>query len=111
MRVVRSSASAMTTDAPSARKPSDLPADRVMAITSWPAATSPWTSGMPIVPEPPATNTFMMSSPDAPARYVPYPMDDGVEQNVTAEPSRFYGMLPDRLLSLIHISEPTRLLS
>jgi hypothetical protein len=39
--------------------------DRVMPITSWPAAASCWTSWLPIAPVAPATNTFM----GPPSRY------------------------------------------
>ena len=57
-----STASATTGQAPRARSMSVLAGDRVMAITSWPAAASRGTSWVPIAPVAPATNTFMGAS-------------------------------------------------
>jgi hypothetical protein len=45
--------------APAARTASALASDLVMPVTSWPAATSFGTSGRPIAPLAPATNTLM----------------------------------------------------
>jgi hypothetical protein len=56
-----SSASA-TTGWAKVRSMSVLAGERVMPITSWPAAASWGTSWLPIAPVAPATNTFMAAS-------------------------------------------------
>ena len=53
------SASATTGSAPAARRAASLPGVRVIAVTEWPASTSPATSGRPIAPLAPATKTLM----------------------------------------------------
>ena len=61
----RSNTSATAARAPAARTASARSSERVMPVTSCPAATSFATSGLPIAPLAPATNT-LMGAPPAP---------------------------------------------